>query len=110
MVQPCVPAVLNAIAVAATAPVVSSVPVTEAHSPTWIALASVVPVWLYTVSVVTVTVTGVPDVAAEVSALELLGAAAFGSATGVITMVPDPTDATVPAATRPPNPPARPWP
>ena len=108
--QPSVPAVLNAIAVAATAPVASAVPVTEAHSPTWIALASVAPVWLYTVSVVTVTVTGVSDVAAEVSALELLGAAPFGSATGVIRMVPDPTDATVPAATRPPNPPARPWP
>jgi len=45
-VQPCDPAVLNAIAVAATAPVVSAVPVTEAHSPTWMALASVGPVWL----------------------------------------------------------------
>ena len=107
--QPWVPAALKAIAEAATAPVVSAVPVTEAHSPTWMALASVVPVWLYAVSAVTVTVTGADGVA-EVSALELLAAPAFGTAIGVSTIVPDPTDVTVPAATRPPNPPARPWP
>ena len=109
MLHPWAPAVLNEIVVAATAPVVSVGPVTEAHSPTWMALASVTRVWLYTVSAVTVTVS-VPDVG-EVAGVvaELPGAPAFGSATGVSTMAPEPTDTTFPAATRRPNP-ARPGP
>ena len=105
VVQPWAPGVLNAIAVAATAPVVSAVPVTEAHSPTWMALESVGPDWLYTVSAVTVTVT---CAGVEPAALEVSAAPPFGRATGVITMDPDPAEVTVPIATRPPKPPARP--